>query len=344
MITLSKHELAFRFPEVHPGAVLRIELQRTLRIPDDGNLYPLPPGLGQFPVKHVDDHAARVPATWLERGGVMVPMYQAEAVWLSMSTRYINNQGSYPIAVKIGTGKINAVTGQAWNTGLNRKPQDYIVAPEQPWLDGYSVGKGVVRQFVAMPLGDGYTAEEQITGDAEFGGIQIQAWPMRRTVFDKRFPVTIDEFVLHSSAPIVGDCFKSIRNPAAAMGIAPGGRIKQQIFDDPYTLTDWDMDQTSRCFVHLCNSQQWRAITGSPPPAKPITAQDYTSRGLPWYDYYSEAPAVTGSAKLASLETVADHARTIGAPPLNHNETLAAQRVIQLRRGLKDGQVRECEL
>jgi hypothetical protein len=52
------------FPEVHPQAKLTIEFQRTLRIPDDDKTYPLPPGLGAFPLKHVDDHAEDVPATW----------------------------------------------------------------------------------------------------------------------------------------------------------------------------------------------------------------------------------------------------------------------------------------
>jgi len=339
MITLGKQQLEFRFPEVHPDAVLRIELQRTLRIPDDGRDYPLPPGLGAFPVEHVDDHADRVPAAWLDRGGVIVPMHQAEALWLNFSTTYIDKQGSYPFVIKIGTGKINAVTGEAWSDGLNRKPQDYVVAPKQPWLDGYSVGKGVVRQFVAMPLGRGYTAEEQITGDAEFGGIQLQVWPMRRQVFEERFPVTepidLPFAIRRTGKPDVRFC------TAASMGVAPGGRIKQQIFDDPYKLTDWDAEQSSRCFVHLCNSKQWQAITGSPPPAEPITAQDYHKHGLPWFDFYEEAPAVGGSAKLAALETVADHAETIGDAPLDHNESITAARVVELRRGLEDGQVRE---
>jgi len=32
MITLGKQQLAFHFPEVHLHAVLRVELQRTLRL------------------------------------------------------------------------------------------------------------------------------------------------------------------------------------------------------------------------------------------------------------------------------------------------------------------------
>lgn len=75
MIELTDDNLVFSFPEVHPQAKLTISLQRTLRIPDDGNAYPLPPGLGNFPIRHIDDYANRLPDTWLRRGGVIVPMY-----------------------------------------------------------------------------------------------------------------------------------------------------------------------------------------------------------------------------------------------------------------------------
>ena len=44
MITLDDNRLTFRFPEVHPEAVCSVHFQRTLRIPDDGKDYPLPPG------------------------------------------------------------------------------------------------------------------------------------------------------------------------------------------------------------------------------------------------------------------------------------------------------------
>jgi len=50
---------------------------------------------------------------------------------------------------------------------------DYIVIPDQPWLDGINNGDGTVKQFVAMPLGSGYTVEGQVTGKEEFGGIQM---------------------------------------------------------------------------------------------------------------------------------------------------------------------------
>ena len=40
-----------------------------------------------------------------------------------------------------------------------------------------------IRQFVAMPLGEGFTAEEQITGKAEHGGLQIIVYPMKHEAY-----------------------------------------------------------------------------------------------------------------------------------------------------------------
>ena len=51
MITLESNNLIFRFPEVHEHAKTGNTIsKRTLRIPDDGKHYPLPPGLGAFPL------------------------------------------------------------------------------------------------------------------------------------------------------------------------------------------------------------------------------------------------------------------------------------------------------
>jgi len=97
-------------------------------------------------------------------------MYQSEAMWLDF-TAY----SDYPFVLKVAAGKVNAATGEDWEDGLHRGPQDYLLVPGQPWLDGYAVEKGVIRQFVAMPLGEGYSAEEQVHGTAEFGGVQLLA-------------------------------------------------------------------------------------------------------------------------------------------------------------------------
>lgn len=45
-----------------------VTFERTLRIPGTG-LHPLPPSLGSFPLRPVQDYADRVPSEWLKRGG-----------------------------------------------------------------------------------------------------------------------------------------------------------------------------------------------------------------------------------------------------------------------------------
>jgi hypothetical protein len=341
MIELREDELIVTFPDVHPDARLRVEFQRTLRIPDDGRDYALPPGLGKFPVRHVDDFHERVPESWLQRGGVMLPMYQSEAMWLNFGSDYVTGHGvRYPFAVKVAAGKVNAVSGDDWSTILSKRPQDYVIAPEQPWLDGYCVEEGVIRQFVAMPLGAGYTAEEQLTGRADHGGLQLLVYPMRREEFERRFPkgdrLRDEEItgIFRLAEPTDRFCL--------GMGLAPGGRMRQQIFEDPYRLRDWDQDHSSRCFVHIANSMVWRSITGQNPPTVPPTAEDYTRRGLPWFEYYDDmATAVPGAGELQGLESIAELGKKKGHVPLPENQPVDPDNIVELRRGLKNGQVRE---
>lgn len=337
MIELNEDRLEFHFPEIYPDARLEITFQRTLRIPDDGTDYPLPPGFGAFPLRHVDDFAARVPEGWLERGGVVMPMYQSEAMWLNFSSASIADRGDYPFLIKMAAGKINAVTGEDWIDGVHRDPQDYMVSPEQPWLDGYCVEKGLVRQFVAMPLGSGYSAEEQLTGEASVGGVQIEVYPMKREAFERHFPrierLTADRARFSSaceSAP-----------PMGAMGLAAGGRMRQEIEEDPYDLADWDLRHSSRCFVHLANSMVWRSITGDEPPTTPPTATEYAEAGLPWFEYYSDGKAVEGGERLKKIKSIAQLGQEKGEVPLPENQSVTPASVLALRGGMPAAQVRE---
>jgi hypothetical protein len=330
MIELHNDTLVFSFPEVHPDAVLRVAFQRTFRIPDDGKNYPLPPGFGNFPLRHIDDFAERMPEGWLERGGVLFPMYQSEALWLLFSDWSMRSE--YPFAVKVAAGKINAVTGKGWEDGLNRRPQDYVVAPKQPWLDGFCVKKGVIRQFVAMPLGAGYSAEEQLTGAAEYGGLQIVAYPMKREAYE-RLPKYVDRHVMFAEAPGADEL---------SMGLAPGGRMRQKIYDDTFKFEDWDLQHSSRCFAHTVNSLVWRSITGQAPPTVPLTAKEYDRAGLPWFDLYdSDMQTLDGGEALKGLKSVKELGEEKGDVPLPENESVEAGNVKMLRHGLKKDQVRE---
>jgi hypothetical protein len=327
MITLEHDALVFRFPELHAEAKARIEFQRTLRIPDDDRDYPLPPGLGPFPLRHLDDFADRLPPAWTKRGGVIMPIHQSEALWLNFS-------GVYPCALRIATGRIDAVTGEAWKRGLSASPQNYIVVPTQPWLDGYAVDKGTIRQFVAMPLGEGYTAEEQLTGAAEHGGIQIEVFPMKRDVYAR---VELDAGPDYMAAAP----FESVQLASLDMGLAPGGRMIQEIYEDPYSLDAWETDVSSRCFVSIANSLTWAAITGEAPPTEPPSAADYTAAGLPWFDYYGgDKTALEGSKRLAKLKSVKEMGAHKGETPLSENDSVEPGPVITLD-GTKASVVRE---
>lgn len=315
MILLNKDRLRFSFEDVHRDAVCEIEFQRTLRIPDDDKHYPLPPGLGRFPLRHLDDYSERLPSDWHRRGGVIAPMYQAEAMWINFrSNRH------YPFAIKVGAGKRCAITGDAWCNHLNSDPQDYVLIPEQPWLDGFCVERGVIRQFVAMPLGDGYTVEEQFSGEAEHGGVQITVYPMKAERFEQLFGRRDDdELHAHLESP------SCLVLKDASMGLAPGGKMKQEIYEDSYGLDSWDQRHGHRCFVSLVNSIQWLAITSERPPTKAPTARDYTRAGLPWYDYYGgDQVALKATKKLSAVSSISKIGNAKGEKPLPGNDSLTA--------------------
>jgi hypothetical protein len=330
MIELRRDRLVVDFPEVHPDAVLHVEFQRTLRIPDDDRDYALPPGLGRFPLRHVDDFAQRVPASWLRRGGVMLPMYQSEAMWLNFTS-----PNGYPFAVKVGAGKMNAVTGDAWSDGLQRRPQDYLSIPEQPWLDGFCVEEGIIRQFIAMPLGAGYSVEEQLTGEAEHGGVQLLVHPLKASAWRPPRP-------LPSMYDGVMSMCAAAAEPSCDMGLAAGGRMRQKIYDDPQKFDDWDVAHRARCFVHLANALVWRAITGDTPPTVPPTAAEYTRAGLPWFEYYdADRRALGGGTSLRGVKSVVAIGKSKNDVPLPENESVDPAKVVGLRAGLRKGQVRE---
>ncbi len=340
MIELKNDRLVFSFPEVHPSARLTIGFQRTLRIPDNDKDYPHPPILGNFPLRHVDDYATNIPTPWLKQGGVMLPMYQSEALWIDFTPhKDPEREAQYPFALKIATGKINVISGVNWTAELHRKPgQDYVVIPKQPRVDGYCVGKGIIRQFVAMPLGSGYSAEEQITSKAIFGGLQIQAFPMKRKAFEKRFPAVIHEPIGSASRAA---CDVPVLF-ARGMALASGGRIRQKIVEDPYGSEDWDSNINSRCFVHIANSMMWKAITGKNPPHLPPTAKSYAEEGMPWFDLYSDGiDSLEGSNVLSKLKSVFTLGKKKRQTPLPENESVSPEKIVALRKTMNRGQVRE---
>ncbi|GJC95047.1 integral membrane protein [Colletotrichum higginsianum] len=172
----------------HGGSknALSIQLNRTIRPP---------PEHGAFPLFKVRDHAHNMPESMASKGGVFFPMYQREAMWINFSA-------GVPFAIKIYVGGVNAVSGFPMTENdttrekrlrmLNsdKQIQDYMVVPEQRWLDGIVSEDGKIRQFVAQPKGSGFSVEFQVTGDEKVGGIQVELIPMKKKLpagFDVRY-------------------------------------------------------------------------------------------------------------------------------------------------------------
>lgn len=290
---------------LEPGCIrmgnFTVRFERTLRIPDDGNTYPLPPGLGEFPILKVGDYADSVPETWVEHGGFFIPMYQREAMWLAFDGAYW-----HPNAIKIGIGKVNALTGKRWTKSLGRREQNYLVVPDQPWLDGINAGDGFIKQFVAMPLGMGYTVEGQITGKEEVGGIQIICYEPKRGKFPTD-PLRRDFGILYKSSDICA-C-----GPGVEMGLGAGGKMKQSIYPDPYGTDTWSKTNRVETYVHIVNNMMYREITGKEPPRTPVSAKLYTQCGLPWFDLYDAdkgdieaADALAGVKSVQEMDTTKD--------------------------------------
>jgi len=283
------------------GRHFSVSFQRTLRLPEDGKAYPLPPGLGGFPIRRIADYADRVPESWRIHGGVFIPMYQREALWLDF-------QGAEwrPNAVKIGIGMINALSGRAWDQSLSKGKQDYVVVPDQPWLDGINAGRGVIRQFVAMPLGMGYTVEGQITGREEAGGMQIIVYDPKPGKFPEEEPRRTGREYDYM-------CCCEPESAGSEMGLASGGKMKQKIYPDSYGIDSWDVQTFGRVYVHIVNSMMYREITGSEPPPTPVTAREYTRFGLPWFDLYDQEKAtVEESDILAGVKSAGEMDTKLG--------------------------------
>ncbi|KAH7411940.1 integral membrane protein [Phaeosphaeria sp. MPI-PUGE-AT-0046c] len=176
---------------------LRITFKRTIRVSDDQKISYLPSDMGDFPLKPISEYADTLPPAMAAKGGVFLPMYQSEAMWIKFRCSQ-----HWVYMIKIHVGGVNAISGEHamedGGTKLRRLAklarqhkkgntknislplQDYIIVPGQEWLDGVADSDGTVRQFVSMPFASGHSVEAQITGNDATGGIQFEIVPYRR--------------------------------------------------------------------------------------------------------------------------------------------------------------------
>lgn len=277
--------------EIHVGERFALTCQRTLRIPDDGKEYPLPPGLGNIPIHAVEDFPGRVPAVWRRQDAFVIPLFQREALWLGF-----DGATWKPNAVKVAVGGINAVSGAEWDETLRASPQDYIVVPDQPWLDGINIGAGIVRQFVAVPLGSGRSIESQLTGADATGGLQVMVFEPKPEKFPDEAPPRPPTAMM----PV-------FTSPASEMGLGAGGQMRQKIYPDRHGIDCWDTADFASIFIYIVNSAVYFDLTGMDPPPTSISARTYAEFGLPWFSVYDEAEGdVEASGRLQRVRSVND--------------------------------------
>ena len=262
---VGERTLRFCFPTLHENEGLELTFQRMLRVPDGETVNPLPEPLGGFPLQLVDDHKERLPAIIAKRAGVMFPVHPFEAVRISMNTT-----GFLPFLVKIGAGKINVLSGEPWEDALEEGRNGELFVRQAATLDGFYVDRGLVRQFVATPVGLGLTAEEQLTGSAEYAGFQISVYPLRRTIAE---PIIRKRRQVIERA--AADGIMEMRAPLSAderLGLMPGGYLSQNLFNNPFRETDWQDSDRLRCFAQPVHTEEWLRLTQIEPPVVEIYA------------------------------------------------------------------------
>jgi len=210
-----------------------------------------------------------------------------------------------------------------------------------------------------MPLGEGYTVEEQVTGKAEFGGIQLCVYDSKQKPKKQHTWEDSDQFFystskskeenkkkLSISKPTQNykqcqeskmmsfDSFET--NDESEMGISSGGKMKQSIYKDEYGHNFWNQDKFGRVFVHIVNSTMYEKITGKKPPKTPVDASLYKSYGYTWYDLYDEhIPTIKKSNILGQVKSVNQIDQEKYAWPKQDN-TVNINQVITLKPKIKD--------
>lgn len=158
---------------------------------------------------------------------------------------WINFRSKNRFAIKIHLGGVNAVSGETMvenaATKLRRlnliaskkSVQDYIITPDQLWLDGVASHDSRVRQFVAMPLGSGYSVEAQVTGEEVVGGLQFEITPAPRPPLVITLKKARDSAVMGNNDPVirisvvavVGETIVSKGTTMILEGVAPSTTI-----------------------------------------------------------------------------------------------------------------------
>jgi ubiquitin len=142
---------------------------------------------------------------------------------------WIKFDATRPFAVKVYVGGVNAISGeskvetlatiQQCKESAKKCIQDYIVPPLQYWLDGIAKQDGKVMQFVAAPVGSGYSVEAQVTGQDNIGGIQFEIMP--------QYPPVALRLRTEWPAPNMQIVVKTLTGKHIAINVNPSSQVAE---------------------------------------------------------------------------------------------------------------------
>lgn len=276
MIEFQDHGMIFRFPHLADNAVAAVVFWRLLRSQDVGAPRekllpwapgPVPLGVGPMRIEPVDRHADMLPEPMLRRGGVLLPMWQSEA----LSIRFACYAGSMPFAVTLEAGGVNLVSGAPARAGLHRDPQDYCAFPTLRGIDWVRTGPDTVRQPVPSPIDADLSAEDQLDRSAASGGIRISVTPPTREAFvawekNPRHELLYDDELANIGAK--GRSFSVCEMEA-----------------DGRPLDDYDWARTLSTWVTMLDAVAWFHVAKRLPRRLPPMELTYEYR-QPWFDHY----------------------------------------------------------
>ncbi|TGO10002.1 hypothetical protein BTUL_0147g00060 [Botrytis tulipae] len=262
------------------GGKMEISFHRTVRIPDDGNNYELPPNLGKFPIFSIDDHAEKLPVDIVRKGGVFVPIRQREALWIKFHA-----YGTSRFAVKVFVNGINAMSEESRHCEM--KPgepfaesdgkQDYLVVPGQEWFGDFVRTNKTVMQPVA-----GMTVHLVLRLRGDSGSSNVSSWEkekLQKETLKREFEKMKKEFY----------------DKEHELTLAPGGSIHQAIRRDRFHKNRYDERNTVMFNIQLLAPKTFHLVTGRPPPQTPVSAKTYARYGYPFFQMYNEPGAFTGT-------------------------------------------------
>ncbi|KAK5994379.1 hypothetical protein PT974_04853 [Cladobotryum mycophilum] len=122
-------------------------------------------------VKQIDGRKEQV----IELAAPRPEASEPEVFHLPVQPIQMKSSNAYKLKITVG-GQNIAMPGPTAPDEPGTCKQDYYLPLKQEWIDGVTVREGLVRQFIALPPGTGYSVEHQITGQDVVQDFQIEVF------------------------------------------------------------------------------------------------------------------------------------------------------------------------